>query len=141
MRWHSPLIVFALLAGCGQRAQLGTVEGTVRAGGKPLAGVVVRFHPEAKGASAAVRSVAQSDADGRYRLQTEDGQSGAVVGKHRVTVEDLAILSAPRSPDGTVLQRPPVRFSPSYSDPLRSPLTFEVQMEPQKIDIELKAGP
>jgi len=81
--------------------------------------------------------VAQTDEQGRYRLQTEMQESGAVVAKHRVTVEDLAILSAPRSPDGTVLKRSPVRFSSSYSDPLRTPLVREVKSGKQAIDLDL----
>jgi hypothetical protein len=59
------------------------------------------------------------------------------VGKHRVTIEDLAMLSAPRSPDGTVLKRPPVRFSPNYADPLRTPLVHEVKAGTQTIDLDL----
>jgi hypothetical protein len=130
------MVALAFLAGCGWRAELGQVEGTVRVkGGQPLAGVVVTFVPEAEGAP---RSLAQSGADGRYILKTEDGRHGAHVGKHRVTVEDLSILSAPRSPDGTVLKRPPQRFSTDYADPLRTPLQFDVKPEAQTIDLELR---
>jgi len=139
---HSVWIVVALsLAGCGPRHELGKVEGTVRAGGQPLANVLVTFLPEGSGDSAAPRSLAQTDAAGRYTLQTESQQQGAVIGKYRVLVEDLAILSAPRAADGTVLKRPPVRFSAIYSDVLGTPLVVDVKSGPQTIDIDLSPGP
>src|SRR5262245_9570013 len=126
-----------LLSGCRDGVQLGHVDGTVRAGGKPLPNVVVRFVPDQSSEVKLPQSVAQADEQGRYRLQTENQQAGAVVGRHRVTVEDLAILSAPRSPDGTVLQRPSVRFSANYSDPLRTPLTRDVKPGAQTLDLDL----
>jgi hypothetical protein len=135
---HSVWIVAAaLFAGCGPRHELAKVEGTVRAGGQPLANVVVTFLPESAGDADVPRSVAQTDAAGRFALRTELQQEGAVVGKHRVVVEDLAINSAPRSSDGTVLKRPPARFSASYSDLLRTPLMVEVKRGEQTIDLKL----
>jgi len=135
------LWLLATLAGCGSSAKLGQVSGVVRASGKPLAGVVVTFVPDGNETTPALRSLAQTDAEGRYRLRTEDGRDGAIVGKHSVTVEDLAIQSAPRSEDGTVLKRPPVRFSPSYADPIRTPLKFEVKPDSQTIDLDLSQSP
>lgn len=129
------------LAGCGTRHEFGKVEGTVRAGGQALANVVVTFLPEKPGDSATPRSLAQTDAAGRYALRTESQQEGAVIGKHRVVVEDLAILAAPRAADGTVLKRPPVRFSSSYTDVLRTPLIVVVKSGSQTIDFDLSPGP
>lgn len=128
------------LAGCGRGYHLGQVEGAVRAGGKPLGNVVVTFIPESTGDQALPRSLAQSNEAGRYTLQIETQGAGAVVGKHRVVVEDLAILNAPRAPDGTVLKRPHVRFSARYSDPLGTPLLVEVKAGLQTIDLELGSG-
>src|SRR5262245_61072740 len=126
-----------VVLGCGQKVPLGQVDGTVRARGKPLPSVVVRFVPDQASQTKLPQSVAQTDDQGRYRLKTEQQEDGAVVGKHRVTVEDLAILSAPRSADGTVLQRPPVRFPADYSDPLRTPLQREVKAGTQTLDLDL----
>lgn len=133
----SLMVLLPFTLGCGSRSELGQVEGTIRAGGQPLANVVVTFVPNFAGPGATLRSQAQSDDKGHYQLRTESQLAGAVVGKHKVTVEDLAILSAPRSPDGTVLKRPPVRFPAHYSDPLRSPLEREVLAGSQVIDLDL----
>lgn len=134
------LAAVATITGCGGPT-LGRVEGSVRVAGQPLAGVVVTFIPEVERDAAALRSLAQTDRHGRYRLRNEKQQEGAAVGKHRVIVEDLAILSAPRSADGTVVQRPRARFLPAYSDPLRTPLVVEVKPGEQTLDLELSIPP
>jgi hypothetical protein len=128
----------AALAGCGQSLELGQVEGKVTAQGKPLANVLVTFIPELNGEAGRVRSLGMTDAEGRYRLQTEKQQPGAVVGKHRVTVEDMAIYSAARSEDGTVLEHPPTRFAASFSDPLKTELAREVAAGSQTVDLQLE---
>lgn len=136
--WIAAAVV---LAGCGSQRELGEVEGIVRAGGQPLAGVLITFVPETAPGNAAPRSLSQTDAKGRYVLRTESQREGAVVGKHRVVVEDLAILLAPRSPDGTVVKRPPVRVSARYTDPLRTPLLVEVKPGSQAINLDLVSSP
>ena len=133
------VLVLVLETGCSQNPQLGQVTGTVRAGGKPLAYVLVTFIPAADGKSAATRSMGTTDEHGHYRLQTEGQTAGAVVGQHKVIVEDLAVYRSPRAPDGTVLTMPPVRFAADYSDPLRSPLLREVKPGEQTIDLDLDA--
>lgn len=127
----------ALLAGCRHHVELGQVSGTVRAAGQPISNAVVTFVPERTGEVKLPLSQAQTDAQGNYQLRTSQQEPGAVIGKHRVTVEDLAILAAPRSSDGTVLRRPAQRFAPGYSDPLRTPLLFEVKPGTQQIDLLL----
>jgi hypothetical protein len=133
-----PLI--ALVAGCGPAIEFGQVSGTVRAGGLPLPGVLVTFIPEANGPAAAVRSMGVTDDNGQYRLKTESQRDGAVLGQHRVIIEDMAIYSAPRSADGTVLAHPPERFPPAYSDPLASPLVREVAAGSQTFDLDLETN-
>jgi hypothetical protein len=73
-------------------------------------------------------------------LKAEDHRGGPFVGWHRVTVEDLAIYAAPRSPDGTVTRLPPVRVAPHFADPLRSPLRQEVRPGTQSIELDLPVG-
>lgn len=133
------LSIAALLVLAGYR--LGEVKGVVRAAGKPLSNVVVTFIPESAGDRPLPRSHAQTDAAGKYVLQTQAQEPGAVVGQHRVIIEDLAIYQAPRSPDGTVLKRPPARFAASYSDPIETPLIVEVTAAAQAIDLDLLPGP
>lgn len=134
-------IVGVLLVGCGSRVELGQVAGTVRIDGQPLPGVLVTFIPEKSGSGAAIRSMGLTDGAGRYELRAEIQQSGAVLGKHQIIVEDLAVHSAPRSADGTVLQMPPVRFPARYSHPLQTPFTKSVERGQQTIDLDLTGGP
>lgn len=138
MRSRLPaLLVVLLVAGCGSTVEMGQVEGTVRAGGQPLAGVLVTFVPEVSGPAAQVRAMGVTDQQGHFRLKTEAQEDGAPVGHHKVIVEDLAIYSAPRSPDGTVLERHPQRFAPKFSDLLQTPLSHEVQPGRQAVVFDL----
>ncbi len=131
------VLVLVFVFGCGTTTELGQVSGTVSAGGQPLANVLVTFIPQSDGEAATVRSMATTDEQGRYQLRTEQQTTGAVIGKHKVIVEDLAIYQAPRAPDGTVLSMPRARFAAHYSDPLRSPLAREVKPGEQTIDLDL----
>jgi hypothetical protein len=123
--------------GCGAEPPRGEVEGVVRCNCKPLADVVVVFVPDADQGTRGARALAQTDAEGRYRLQGEDRRAGAAAGAHRVVIEDLAVYAAPRQPDGTLLRKPAPRFPPQYSDPLRTPLRKQVHPGPQVIDLDL----
>jgi len=129
-----------LAAGCGRQAPRGEVEGMVRSGGKPLASVLVTFVPEG-GGRPRNGAAGRTDAGGRYRLRGQDGQQGAAAGAYRVVVEDLAAADAPRSPDGTLRRKPPVRFPPHYGDLLRTPLRREVGPGAQTIDLDLSGPP
>jgi len=138
---HVPIVlILVLVVGCGSNPELGRVSGTVRSGGRPLANVLVTFIPAADGADAALRSMSTTDDQGRYQLKTERQVPGALVGRQKVIVEDLAIYQAPRAADGTVLTLPPVRFAAAYTDPLRSPLAHEVMPGEQTIDLDLEAA-
>ena len=134
------LVLVVLIVGCSASPELGQVSGTVRAGGQPLANVLVTFIPEADGPAAGIRSMGTTDDQGRYQLKTERQAAGALVGRHKVIVEDLAIYQAPRAADGTVLTLPSIRFAAAYADPLRSALAHEVQPGEQTIDLDLGAA-
>jgi len=129
-----------LCAGCGVRVERGEVEGELRGDGKPLANVLVTFVPDQGAGPKAVPSSGLTDAQGRFRLRAEDQREGAVVGPYRVVVEDMAVYSAPRSPDGTGLRMPPARFPARYRDPLRTPLHQQVRAGPQSVELDLSGG-
>src|SRR6185369_10317424 len=76
------------LAGCGS-GQFAPVSGTVTLDGKPLANAAVNFQPvESKDSGLA--SAGKTDASGRYSLRVVmNNASGAVVGKHRVSISTL----------------------------------------------------
>lgn len=82
-------LVFALglcclgLVGCGDGGPaLGLVEGKITLDGKPMFGVVVTFTAEGGSASYGV-----TDKNGDYSLMFTDDKAGAMVGKHKVTLE------------------------------------------------------
>src|SRR5262249_30675321 len=130
------LVLLALVAGgCGSPPR-GEVEGQVRCSGQPVDHCRGPFSRDAARGAAGPRSWAVTDAQGRYRLRGEDQQVGAVAGWHRVVVEDLAVYQAPRATDGTVLRKPPARFSPRYSDPLHTPLRRQGQPGAPGLDLD-----
>lgn len=134
-------VVCLLISGCS-KAPRGKVEGAVYCHGQPLANVLVTFVPEDAASDARrKRAFGVTDAEGRYRLQGEDKQPGAVAGPYRVIVEDLAVYAAPRDADGTILEMPPLRFPRRFSDPLQSPILKEVMAGKQVIDLELPNAP
>jgi hypothetical protein len=83
--------VFSLLmAGCGSSTpqdmpNLAPVTGTVTQKGVPLAEAVVIFEPEAGGAA----SSGITDAMGRFELQYNATEKGAVPGTHRVRISKM----------------------------------------------------
>lgn len=76
-------------AGCGGGPfDIASVSGVVTLDGAPLDGATVRFKPQRQSDNPLVGpgSIGLTDAEGRYRLTTHDGASGAVVGPHRVSI-------------------------------------------------------
>jgi hypothetical protein len=92
-RFRLPVLLFGALAitvsGCG-RAEFTfvPVEGTVTKGGRPLRGMEVVFIADLDAGTVGPKAIGRTDEAGHYRLRTERGDDGAVVGKHRVLVID-----------------------------------------------------
>jgi hypothetical protein len=83
-------VLFALLGtGCQRELPYGVVEGEVTLDGKPLTDVEVVFLPDPDRGTQGRRSVALVDREGRYRLASDAGRSGAPVGFHRVCIIDM----------------------------------------------------
>lgn len=127
--------VASALAGCGPSEPMAPVEGVATIDDAPLGNVLLTFF--AVDSQYATRSMGVTDDAGRFKLRAETQIDGAIVGEHRVTVEDLAIYDAPRAEDGTVLQMPATRFPAIYSDPLRTPLTATVSSDAPPISLKL----
>ena len=75
--------------GCGSSKQpLVPVSGVVTLNGKPIDGARVFFEPESTGdvLNVGPSSYAVTDEQGRYSLETMDGDEGAVIAHHRVTI-------------------------------------------------------
>jgi hypothetical protein len=148
------LVMPALLAGCKSEQVYAEVEGTVTLEGKPLADVEVVFLPDPEKGNTGKRSVALTDAKGRYRLASDGGRAGAPVGFHRVCVNDLlagpadaavVVTDDSKGPAGTATPSPKsparkrARFPAAYSSAGATPLRdIEIQPGAQTIPIELK---
>ncbi len=134
-------VILAVTVGCGKSHVLVPVEGTLLLDGQPLPEILITFVPEAVGKDRPIRSMGMSDKQGKFILRAESQSSGAVLGEHRVVLEDLSILSAPRTADGTVVTYPPKRFPEVYGDPLRTPLRVLVRESGEAITLTVQSNP
>jgi len=78
-----------LAAGCEKPVPHAEVRGVVTQGGKPLPDIKVTFTPDSEAKNGVAGSWAITDADGQYRLLSDRGPDGAMVGAHRVVLADL----------------------------------------------------
>ena len=120
------LLGFALVLGlgCGS-GKFAPVSGTVTMNGKPLAGALVIFSPIAKGGSidAGPGSSGKTNDKGEYTLTSDMGRTGALVGKHRVSVSLMNPgigESDDRRRPGQLVNQVPVRYNG------KTELTYEV---------------
>lgn len=109
-RTASVALFLAALTGCGGGAvddhpTLAPVKGKVTLEGQPLANAFVEFSPVTAGGA----SSGTSGGDGSFTLSYRDGEPGAAVGEHRVTVtaggptpEQQTALDAAAEGDRTV---------------------------------------
>jgi hypothetical protein len=135
------LALFAL-PGCGEpRPQFVEFEGTVKLNGEPLEKIHVEFWPEVNGP----KSVGLTDQQGKFVLSTmeEPKRNGAVVGKHKVVLQDISIISDKargrdaENVDLTEGRKP--RIMEVYSNAVNSPLTVEVSKDKRTIEFDVKA--
>lgn len=94
------LFVVPIAGGC-QKGERPTapVSGAITLNGKPLAGGSIVSQPFApKGSVIAGKgSVAFCDPDGHFKLETLDGQDGAVIGEHRIRIYGPRVTSVTAS--------------------------------------------
>lgn len=89
MRRSTPLLAALLaVAGCSGGPAFAPVTGVVTLDGQPYGKAVVTFQPISAGTNTnpGKGSSAYTDANGRFVMKGTDGESGAVVGKHRVRI-------------------------------------------------------
>ena len=130
------------MSGCGGGPQFAEVEGTVTQNGKPLDKIRVEFHPAGEGP----RSVAITDAAGKYVLKTDDGsRDGAVVGSHKIVLRDRGAAPDKLPPRAEMEQdylkgkKFKIRVRPEYADFTKTPIEKSVSPGNKNvIDIEVK---
>ncbi len=145
IRVHPWLLVFfglVLLAasGCGDQADRAEVTGVVLLDGKPMPDALVEFLPDPERKTHGPVSAATTDQEGRFRLAAHDQRGGAVVGSHRVMVQDARSLP-PANPDDTKVRPPPPppsRVSHIYGTAVSTPLREEVKPGSQTVTLKVK---
>lgn len=106
------LVATLALSGCGGNGfKLTPAEGVIKIGGKPAANLSVQFLPDVMKGATGPTSYGTTDAEGKFRLKTYDGQDGAVVGAHNVILADL---DEERPPQGVQLKKQP-RLDSKYT--------------------------
>ena len=128
---------FLLAVACGCSKPLvfnDLVEGTVTLDGKPLGNAHVQFVPDEPGIKAP-GSTGITDENGHYRLTREDGQPGALVGKHLVVLvrgrEAIRALGEQQDPSetGSKAKKDRRPIPPSYTIASKTPLTVNVTVD------------
>ena len=155
------LALVATAGGCQRRPtwDLAPVEGTITKDGRPLPHIRVFFVADLDAGTQGPQTSAITDKAGHYRLRTDNGDDGVVVGKHRVLILDLetALMQKGQTARGAeqkVLTRLPPetverikdrrkstaetpRVPPSYGRFNETPLRVEVQPGPQNLDFDI----
>ena len=139
-------LLLLAVAGCGGIGSLDSVSGKVTLDGKPLAGVMVNYAPDAqKGNKTPFGVSGFTDGEGVYRLQTSTRTgrtySGAPPGWYKVTVSPglsnpEAVATTERGKGksaGTGSAVPP-----RYGRPDQTPFQFEVVGSPNPGAYDLK---
>ena len=127
-------LLVVLTTGCGPSIETGVVTGVVTKGNKPLDQVMVYFMPDPEKGTQGKHSTAVTDDQGRYSLRyySDPPVDGAVIGMHRVTLEDI-VPENYRGPNRPPKSRVPERMS----KPWQTPLLYEVKPGLQEINIEV----
>lgn len=130
-RYLLPAGLILLCCGCeAERFPIAPVSGQVLFNGRPLAGAHVLFQPVRTGTQIDVgpESVGKTDDDGRFTLSTiEPERSGAMIGKHRVSV--TIIEEENRYGGGGETDGGGNRVPPKYTLPERYRLGTELEVD------------
>lgn len=150
----APILFICFVGGCSG-PQFASVEGVVTLDDKPLADVEVQFIPDPAVGTNGPPASAYTDRDGRYQIAAT-GASGAIVGKHRVCINDATIMmpgggqtEADADMESGIPGRNAAKQLPKrprvptvYSDATRTPIpTVEIQPGTQTRNFTLKSKP
>jgi hypothetical protein len=142
------LLAALFASGCSNRPPLAQVTGKVTLNGKPLGNVRVAFHPDPDKGTTGPGSSGVTDAEGNFALKFEDGSPGAIVGHHRVLLNDLDVFGNvfvgrgdyrsedPKGGKAEVPKKP--RFAAVYTDLANTPVRLEVKAGLPPVAIEVK---
>jgi hypothetical protein len=129
-------VLLVAVVGCGGPAyDVAEVDGVVTINGRPGNKLQVMFVPDVDAGTNGPTSMAETDEQGRFKLEFRDSptgplQAGAVVGSHRVALTDLQLAA---SATGVGV---PVRLRPEYAQVGSTPLVKQIAAGPQTIEIK-----
>ncbi len=128
-----PILLGLVGCGSGSGYEFGAIQGKVTLDGKPLGNVEVTFKP-AEGP----RASGEADATGNFTLMSSTGDSGALVGEHKVMVRPNMIGGAGSSSDDGTEGTAEVTAVPlKFQDIITTDLTTTVNSGDNSITIEL----
>ncbi len=123
-----PALSIAFCLGCTDSMSIPCypVSGVVLIDDKPLAEAEVVFHPLTELERKFPKPIAQTDAEGRFRLTTSQPRDGAPAGDYLITVEfrEQRLAGEELVRDGVNL------LPPRYASPTESGLRFSVTTSP-----------
>ncbi len=155
MRFVKPILAVSVFLGCGLLAgcssnepTLAEVSGQLKMNNKPLGNVKVTFHPDPDKGTRGAGSSGVTDKDGNFTLKFAEGKSGAIVGSHRIVLEDLDLYGTAfvgrgdyRNDDGKGGQLPVpklARFPEQFTRLDQTPLKQDVTPGMGSIVIDVK---
>jgi hypothetical protein len=135
------LLLSLTASACNSQPPFVEVTGVVKLDGMPMPDALVEFLPDPEQGTHGPRSSAKTDAEGRFRLIRDNNRHGAVVGFHRVLIQDARTFPPPRNRwtknEPSVM--PPSRISNRYENATVTPLRHEVKAESQSIVLEVSS--
>jgi hypothetical protein len=107
------LLIAVTLAGCSRQPayKLVPAKGVVKIKGKPAANIMINSMPDIMAGNNGPTSNAVTNINGEFELKTNDQKSGAVAGRHIITLFDM---DEERPEQGTQATKPP-RIDSKYS--------------------------
>lgn len=120
-RWLLPVLLLTLLlVGCNSGPPLGEVTGKVTIDGEPVANAMVTFQPIGIGRP----SSGETNEKGEYTLNYTADLTGALVGKHKVSISTEKVYEAIL--DESERKTIPEKFPPSFN----TDTELEVEVKP-----------
>jgi hypothetical protein len=144
-RWPCWFALLLTASGCGKALVFNdSVDGTVKLDGKPLGSAYIQFVPDEPGIKAPGSS-GFTDENGHYRLTREGGESGALVGHHRVVLvrgreANRALGEKPDATETAKAKKDRRPIPTVYMMASQTPLKVEVTAEKHTYDLEMSSS-
>src|SRR5262245_26494102 len=130
VRLISLLLALLAAAGCDSGPKIVPVSGVATHNGEPAPSLLLNFHPETGRPSWGI-----TDAKGRFTLEYDARNKGALVSKH--TVSATYRPSTPDEEMGMVKPHPAIKsITQKYSDSVNSPLKIDISGPADNLEVK-----